>query len=361
MSHDARLHARFRVDYQSFDLDVDLMLPGRGVTALFGPSGSGKTTCLRAIAGLERASNARVQINGDVWQDDDRHLFVPTWQRSLGYVFQEASLFAHLDVRRNLEYGRQRNAVAKHLVSLDHAIALLDIEHLLPRKPDKLSGGERQRVAIARALATSPRILLMDEPLAALDARRKEEIMPYLERLHDELDIPVLYVTHSAEEVTRLADHLVLLEAGRVVASGATGDLLTRLDLDVAHGAQAGALIAATVVGHDEEFQLTSAAFSGGRLLLPQHRAAIGQDVRIRVQARDVSLSRSPQRESSILNCIETVITELVDDGAGQVMVGLDANGTRLLSRITRMSCVTMKLATGDRIYAQIKGIAILK
>ncbi|HWU99316.1 MAG TPA: molybdenum ABC transporter ATP-binding protein [Oxalicibacterium sp.] len=353
--------ARFNVDYGAFDLDIDLALPGRGVTALFGPSGSGKTTFLRVMAGLERASHVRLRVNGDIWQDDASGLFVPTWQRSLGYVFQEASLFAHLDVRRNLEYGMRRIAAAQRQVSLDHAIALLDIGHLLPRKPDKLSGGERQRVAIARALATSPRVLLMDEPLAALDARRKEEIMPYLERLHDQLEIPVLYVSHSVEEVARLADHLVLLEAGRVTASGATAELMTRLDLDVAHGTNAGALITATVIEHDPAFHLTSAEFPGGRLLLPQHRAAIGQQVRIRIQARDVSLSRTPQRDTSILNIVETTVTEFVDDGAGQVMVGLDANGTRLLARITRKSCATMNLAPGNRVYAHIKGIAILK
>lgn len=353
--------ARFNVDYGAFHLDIDLALPGRGVTALFGPSGSGKTTFLRVIAGLERASNVRLQVNGELWQDDAGGLFVPTWQRPLGYVFQEASLFAHLDVRRNLEFGMRRIDAKERQVSLEHAIELLDIAHLLPRKPDKLSGGEKQRVAIARALATSPRILLMDEPLAALDARRKEEIMPYLERLHDQLEIPVLYVSHSVGEVARLADHLVLLEEGRVLASGATTELMTRLDLDVAHGANAGALVEATVIEHDPTFHLTSAEFSGGRLLLPQHHAAIGQKVRIRIQARDVSLSLAPQRDSSILNIVETTITEIAEDGAAQVMVGLDANGTRLLARITRKSAATMNLLPGQRVYAQIKGIAILK
>ncbi|GGI55108.1 molybdenum ABC transporter ATP-binding protein [Oxalicibacterium solurbis] len=358
---DDQVLARFKVDYGAFHLDVDLALPGRGITALFGASGSGKTTCLRVIAGLEPASRVFLQVNGETWQDDASNIFIPTWKRPLGYVFQEASLFAHLSVQRNLEYGMRRIPAAERQVSLEHAIELLDIGHLLARKPDKLSGGERQRVGIARALATSPRILLMDEPLAALDAHRKAEIMPYLERLHDELDIPVLYVSHSADEVARLADHLVLLEAGRVVANGPIDELLTRLDLGVAHGTDAGALVAATVVNHDPAFHLTQAKFSGGNLQLPQLDLPIGRQVRIRIQARDVSLSRVPVYDSSILNIIETTVTELAEDSPGQVMVGLDANGTRLLARITRKSCATMNLMPGNRVYAQIKGIAILK
>lgn len=356
-----QIHARFQLAYEAFELRVDLQLPGRGVTALYGASGSGKTSCLRVIAGLERATNTYIEINGEVWQDDARGVFLPTHKRALGYVFQEASLFAHLDVQRNLEYGMRRIAAAQRRVSLDHAIALLDIGHLRQRKPDKLSGGERQRVAIARALATSPNILLMDEPLAALDVRRKAEIMPYLERLHDELDIPVLYVSHAPDEVTRLADHLVLMEAGTVVASGETGDLLTRLNLDIAHGDTAGALITAHIVAHDDEFHLSCAEFAGGQLLLPQQKATIGRKVRMRIQARDISLSLLSPRESSILNILEVSIIEVVDDNPGQVMIVLDVKGTRLLARITRKSCVAMQLKPGLTVYAQIKGVAILK
>jgi molybdate transport system ATP-binding protein len=355
------IQAKFKVDYRTFVLDTDLQLPGHGVTALFGPSGSGKTTCLRVIAGLEKAKDAYIAINGEVWQDDARGIFLPTHQRALGYVFQEASLFAHLNVQRNLEYGMRRIPDAQRRVSLDNAVKLLDIGHLKDRKPDKLSGGERQRVAIARALATSPRVLLMDEPLAALDVKRKAEIMPYLERLHDELDIPILYVSHAPDEVARLADHLVLLEGGKTLASGATNDLMTRLDLDIAHGDAASALVAATIVGHDAEFHLSSADFDGGRLLLPRQTSDIGQTVRIRIQARDVSLSLAPQRETSILNIIPALVTEISDDTAGQVMVGLDAKGTRLLARVTRKSAVAMSLLPGRAVYAQIKGVAILK
>lgn len=355
------IRARFQVGYRGFSLDCDLQLPGRGVTALFGPSGSGKTTFLRVLAGLERASNACIDINGEVWQDDARGVFVPTHGRAIGYVFQEANLFAHLDVQRNLEYGMRRIAASARRVPLDHVVELLDIGHLKPRKPDKLSGGERQRVAIARALATSPRVLLMDEPLAALDVKRKAEIMPYLERLHDELDIPVVYVSHAPDEVARLADHLVLLDDGKVTASGATNELLTRLDLDIAHGDAAAAVIAAVITAHDAAFHLSSARFAGGDLLLTQQEANIGQAVRIRIQARDVSLSLGKSQDSSILNILSATVTEVVDDGSGQVMVGLDANGARLLSRITRKSAVAMRLQPGCPVYAQIKGVAILR
>jgi molybdate transport system ATP-binding protein len=227
----AGIEARFRIDWPGFVLDVDLSLPGRGVTALFGHSGSGKTTLLRCIAGLERAPLGRLAVDGEVWQDASQWL--PPHKRPIGYVFQEASLFAHLTVMGNLHYGLKRLRCAPR-ISLDQAIELLGIGHLLDRKPDTLSGGERQRVGIARALAVSPRLLLMDEPLAALDLKRKQEILPYLERLHDELEIPVLYVSHSPDEVTRLADHLVAMEGGRVVAYGPLADTLARLDLQSA-------------------------------------------------------------------------------------------------------------------------------
>jgi molybdate transport system ATP-binding protein len=224
------LQLRTRLQRPGFSLNVDLNLPGRGVTALFGPSGSGKTTCLRVLAGLEPRAQGRISVAGEVWQDSAQGIFKPVHQRALGYVFQEASLFDHLNVERNIRYGFERTPAAQRRHGWDHALALLGIGHLLARMPHELSGGERQRVAMARALANSPKVLLMDEPLAALDTQRKTDILPWLEQLHERLDIPVLYVTHSAEEVTRLADHLVLLQAGQVLASGALIDLLTRLD-----------------------------------------------------------------------------------------------------------------------------------
>ncbi|MGA8880918.1 MAG: molybdenum ABC transporter ATP-binding protein, partial [Azonexus sp.] len=216
----SEIRARFRVGRNDFAVDVDLTLPGSGVTALFGPSGSGKTTCLRAMAGLERAPGGLFALGDTVWQDAARGHFVPTHKRALGMVFQEASLFPHLSVRGNMEFGQKRASTAGKRFALPEVAELLGIGHLLERMPALLSGGERQRVAIARALLAAPRILLMDEPLAGLDHRRKLEILPYLERLHRELAIPVIYVSHAPDEVARLADHLVLLDHGKAIASG---------------------------------------------------------------------------------------------------------------------------------------------
>ncbi|WP_278536672.1 molybdenum ABC transporter ATP-binding protein, partial [Delftia acidovorans] len=249
--------ANLALERADFRLDVQLQLPGRGVTALFGPSGCGKTTCLRALAGLERA-RGRVAVNGEVWQDDAASQWLSTHRRALGYVFQEASLFPHLTVRRNIDYGMRRTPAARRKVSQDQAVSLLGIGHLMDRMPSTLSGGERQRVAIARALATSPRVLLMDEPLAALDAQRKAEVLPYLDQLRRELDIPVLYVSHSIDEVARLAQHLVLLKAGGIVAAGATSELLARLDLPLSMGDTAAAMVSAQVQQHDPDAHLST-------------------------------------------------------------------------------------------------------
>ena len=358
-----QIFARFHLAYPGFSLQVDIALAGRGVTALFGPSGSGKTSFLRAMAGLERASQrsrAYVAVNNEVWQDDALGLFVPVHQRALGYVFQDANLFTHLSVAQNLAFGMRRVAMAQRRVSLDQAVSLLGIGHLMKRLPGTLSGGERQRVAIARALATSPRILLLDEPLAALDAARKAEILPYLEKLHSELDIPVLYVSHALDEVARLADHLVLLEAGRVSASGPTNDLLTRLDLPLAHGDSAGALLAVTVLSHDPDDHLSLASFSGGHLIVPSQSARVGSSLRVRVQARDVSLTLQKQTGTSILNILSVRVTALSPDSPGQVMVALDAGGCPLLARVTSRSAQALGLAPGLALFAQIKGVAIL-
>ena len=366
----AAVRARLQISYPAFSVEVDLTLPGNRVTALFGPSGSGKTTCLRAIAGLERGPSggkrreathgAFISVNGEVWQDDAQGVFLAPHLRALGYVFQEASLFAHLSVAQNLAYGQSRVPQALRRVSLEQAIELLGIGHLLARPTQALSGGERQRVAMARALATSPRLLLMDEPLAALDAARKAEILPYLEKLQTQLDIPILYVSHALDEVARLADHLVLLEAGRVMASGPTADLMTRLDLPMAHGDAAGAVIHATVVSHDPGDHLTQARFAGGEFTLPQQALALGQTVRIRVQARDVSLTLERQTGTSIQNILPVRITALRQDSLGQVMAQLDASGSTLLARVTARSVQLLQLEVGKRLFAQVKGIAIL-
>jgi molybdate transport system ATP-binding protein len=361
--------ATFQRQLGDFSLDVALDLPGRGVTAIFGSSGSGKTTLLRCVAGLERTPRGYLKVNDQVWQDHATGLFVPVHQRPLGFVFQEASLFAHLSVQRNLDYGQRRVPAAERRVSLGQAIELLGIEKLLQRQPDTLSGGERQRVAIARALATSPRLLLMDEPLAALDVQRKAEVLPYLERLHAELDIPVLYVSHAPDEVARLADHLVLLSAGRVLASGPTRELMTRMDLPLAQGDAAAAIIDAVVTGIEPDYHLSHAAFAGGQISVLNPRLVVGQRVRVRIQARDVSLTLQRQEGTSVLNIFAATVTAIASDSPGQVMVlvSLNAGGhqagqpaSQLLARITCKSADALQLQPGSAVYAQVKGVAVL-
>lgn len=352
------IEARFKIQRGDFTLDVDLNVPARGITALFGPSGCGKTTLLRAIAGLDHYSGGFLKVGDVIWHDATR--IVPTHKRSLAYVFQEASLFSHLTVSGNLEYGVKRVPKGEQKLSLQQAIDLLGIGKLLDRKPDSLSGGERQRVAIARALAVSPRLLLMDEPLAALDEKRKQDILPYIESLHNELDIPVIYVSHSADEVARLADHLVLIEAGKIMASGGISDMLTRLDLPLAHGGDAEALIEATVAGYDDEYDLAQLDFSGGRFTVIHKKLPVGSMVRLRVAARDVSLTLERQTDTSILNIFPATVDELVPDGKAQMTVRLRVGDIIMLARVTRKSASLLGLNPGKAVYAQAKSIALL-
>jgi molybdate transport system ATP-binding protein len=361
MSKAAPIRAVFKVDYAGFSLDVDLELPGQGVTALFGHSGSGKTTVLRCVAGLNRVPQGYLRVNGEIWQDDAQGIFVPTHQRPLGYVFQEASLFDHLTVKRNLLYGESRIPKEARKVRLDQALELLGIEALLDRLPKSLSGGERQRVAIARALLTSPKILLMDEPMAALDFKRKEEILPYLERLHDELRIPVLYVSHSPDEVARLADHLVLLDHGQVVAAGPIQDTLARLDLPGAFAEDAGVVLDTVVAAHEDADELTRLDFRGGHIYVARRPEALERRLRCRIHARDVSLALDPPGATSILNVVRATVTGLAGtDTPGHILVSLDAGGTPLLARITRRSRDRLGIAPGLPVWAQIKAVALL-
>lgn len=358
MSHNIR--ARFRLARGDFCLDIDLELPNRGVIALFGHSGSGKTTCLRAMAGLERAPGGLFSIDDAVWQDDSAGVFVPTHQRALGYVFQEASLFPHLSVRGNMAFGQKRVAHTEPTSALASVGELLGISHLLDRKPASLSGGERQRVAIARALLAAPRLLLMDEPLAALDLRRKLEILPYLERLHDELSIPIIYVSHAPDEVARLADHLVLLEEGRVVACGRLSETLARLDLPPAFADDAGVVLETTLSGHEAD-NLSQLDFADGCLHVGRRREAPGSRLRCRIHARDVSIALERPRASSIVNVLPASIVDIAaTDTPGHVLVQMKVGGTPLLARITERSLRELGLAAGLPVWAQIKAVALL-
>jgi molybdate transport system ATP-binding protein len=347
-----------------FQLNIDTRLPGQGVTAVFGPSGCGKTTLLRAVAGLTRPRPGRVVVQGEVWQDDPRGIWRPPHQRAVGLVFQEASLFEHLTVQGNLDFGLRRVPLAERRVAMPTAIDLLGIGHLLARRPAQLSGGERQRVAIARALATSPRLLLMDEPLASLDAARKAELLPYFARLARELRLPTLYVTHALDEVARLADHVLLIDQGRAATPAPTAALLARLDVARQHGDAAAALIEGQVDGLDTEFHLMRVRF--GSLMLecvpPAGAPAMapGQPVRLRVLARDVSLALAPAHDTSILNVWPATVQSLAEDGPAQALVALDVGGTALLARVTRRSAAALGLTPGQRVYAQVKSVALL-
>ncbi len=343
-----------------FRLNAVFDIPEKGITVLYGPSGCGKTTVLRCTAGLERASGA-VTVGGHVWQDDAEGIFIPTWKRRLGYVFQEASLFTHLNVEENLTFGLRRTAdAAAGRERLETAVGLLGIGDLRARRVQELSGGERQRVAIARALAMTPDIILMDEPLAALDWERKQEILPWLEKLRDELSVPMLYVTHSADEMARLADRLVCFEKGSIVAEGPLEEVLLRM-WPGASSDGASAVISGTVSGTDPNWK-TSFVTSGGLTVeVSDTLRSIGEQVRLRVMARDVSLTLVRPEKTSIRNIFPARI-EAIDQisGNANLMVRLNADGVRLLARITAHSAAELSLAPGSEVYAQVKAVALI-
>ncbi|MDA8328491.1 MAG: molybdenum ABC transporter ATP-binding protein [Betaproteobacteria bacterium] len=350
--------ARFRLDRSGFQLDVDLVLPGRGVTAFFGTSGSGKTTLLRCIAGLERAPEGLLSVLGEVWQDQSTWL--APYRRPLGYVFQEASLFAHLSVMGNLQYGVKRTKSGQ-LTHFEHIVDLLGIAHLLQRQPQGLSGGERQRVAIARALLINPKILLMDEPLAALDVQRKQDIFPYLERLRDELAIPVLYVSHDHHEVARLADHLVVMEAGQVISNRPMSVAMAQPDQRFQRDEDIGAIIDGQVGAIDMPWHLARMDFPGGGLWMRDHDLPVGKKVRLLILARDVSLARHPPEQSSIQNSLQGHITAILDDThPGLALVQVRVGTSLLLARLTKRAATALGLQMGESIWVQVKSVALI-
>lgn len=376
-----------------FNLNVNVSFEATGLVALFGRSGSGKTTLVNLLAGLLRPDRGRIAVDGRVLFDSAAGVDLPPERRRLGYVFQEGRLFPHLSVRENLLYGRRRVPRAERTgdrfaqLGLDRIVALLGIGDLLERRPADLSGGEKQRVALGRALLAAPRLLLMDEPLAALDQPRKEEVLPFIEALRDELAIPIVYVSHSMDEILRLADTMVLLSGGRAIAHGALEELTSRLDLRPLTGRyEAGAVIAVTVAGLDLTYGLSSLRFAGGTLLVPRLSAPIGSRLRLRIRARDVALSLTPPEGISIQNVLPAVIADIGeeggpgaqsgprDEGAGagagagagdiaearpQVDVRLDLNGAALWARVTRRAIAELGLVPGKRVYALVKTSAI--
>jgi molybdate transport system ATP-binding protein len=346
---------------EPFDLAADLVLPSRGVTVLFGPSGCGKTSALRVIAGLEAGARGRVALDGEVWQDDAARVFISPHQRPIGMVFQEPRLFPHLSVQANIEYGLRRLPAAERRIRPNDVAALLGIEPLMARRPASLSGGEAQRVAMARALCTSPKLLLMDEPLAALDEARKDEVLPYLERLKRELGMPIVYVTHSPRERARLADHLVLLDAGRVLQSGTIEALSAMPSGPMAAQDDAAVVLDAQVIGHDAAVQITQLAIDGGTLWSTQPALAPGRSVRMQIHARDVSVALQPPAHTSIVNQLGARIVSCNDDGQGRCLLVLQVGErTQLLARLTRKSVLELKLAPGLAVTAMVKGVAVL-
>lgn len=349
------IQTQIKVSFNNYTLDVDLDLPEKGIIGIWGASGSGKSTFLRAISGLIRPEMARIVMGQDVWQDE--HLFIPPFKRALGFVFQDAALFSHLSVLENIEFGFKR--VPQNDIHLSDLIDLFDLSPLLNRYPDTLSGGEKQRVAIARALATKPKVLLLDEPLSALDDDKKSEILFYLKRLNEDFQLPMFYVSHAFDEMIQLAHTLVILENGNVRASGDIQSLLTRFDLPLAFRSDAVAIVTGKVIRHDETFHLNTIEFAGGKMTLPGKKEILHKPLRFHVRASDVSLALHRAMDTSILNIFEATITNMHHQAQGRVVVQLNANGTTLLSQITARSAHTLSLEIGKKVFAQIKAVAL--
>lgn len=356
----AQLHLCVQLPRADFSLDVDVHLPAHGITAVYGVSGSGKTSVLRAVAGLEPQARGRIVLADQVWQDDAQGICWPTHQRPVGYVFQEASLFEHLDVQGNLNFGLRRSAGQQP--TLDTAIELLGIGGLLQRRVQQLSGGERQRVAIARALATQPALLLLDEPLAALDAARRQDILPWLEKLRDELQLPMLYVTHAMDEVARLADTMLLMQQGRVQAVGPVSEVLAGSDAALMLGDDVGALLDAHVQVLDEAWHLAQVGFDGGAMWLRDTGLVLGQRVRLRVLARDVSINLHLATDTSIQNHVQGVVQSITPDlHPSQVLVRVACGPSVLMARVTARAVHALGLSVGQAVWAQVKSVALVK
>jgi molybdate transport system ATP-binding protein len=355
------LEAKFKVDYPEFNLDVELTLPARGVTVVFGPSGSGKTTLLRCLSGLEKAPSGYMKIADQVWQDEET--FIPIQERKIGLVFQESRLFPHLSIQDNLLYGYQRTQPAERNLQLDEVAQVLNLEALLKRRPEKLSGGERQRVAIGRALLTSPKLLLMDEPLASLDMQIKAEIIPFIKRIESEFKTPIVYVTHSMNELLQLVDTMVILKSGKVENIGSVEEVFSDVQSREALGNEKlGAVLETLVLEHDEEFGLTRLDFMGQVLHVPRQNIPVGESLRVHIHSRDVSLSTvSPAGATSVLNILRAKVEKVgvIDLKGYSVDIELDA-GRPILATITRKSLANLNLQPGQRIYVYIKAIKMV-
>lgn len=343
----------------AFQLDAAFNSDG-GVTALFGASGSGKTSVIRLLTGLSRPDEGRIIFDDDVIVDTERGIFLPKHKRRFGVVFQDDRLFPHLSVRQNLNYGRWFVPKAKRDDSFASIVDLLGLGFLLERRPGNLSGGEKQRVAIGRALLSSPRLLLMDEPLAALDETRKAEILPYLEALRDKMNIPIIYVSHSVNEVARLADKVIVMDNGSVAMAGAVTDVLNQPSMSLGHSRkEAGTLIEGKVIHHDTTHRLTTIGFESSKFFVSGPEVAEGKTVRMYVLAKDVMLSTVYPQSVSALNILEGKIAAIMTNAEGTVDIQIDCQGTALLSRITTLSRDRMALQDGMTVYAIVKTVAL--
>lgn len=349
--------------YSSFHLDVDLDLPTNGVTTFFGASGAGKSTLLRCIAGLVRADRGYIKIADELWQDETQSIFLPPHKRELGYVFQEPRLFPHLSVKANLQYGLHRTPEGKRYIKWDDVIEMLDIGRLLSRSPQKLSGGEQQRVAIGRALLANPKLLLMDEPLASLDFSRKQEVLPFIRALHNDINIPVFYVSHSLSEVLQITDNLVLVKEGKTLAKGPIEEVCSSLEVSTYFGDMSGSVIATQIKRHEDEFGLTCLSFSGGEIFVPKQPFEIGSKMRVHLLAKNIGIAlQKPQETTSFLNIFEAVVIDVgvPDITRHTVQVKLNV-GVPLLASISRKSLFTLRLEPGVKCYALIKAVSITK
>lgn len=345
---------------EQFALGLDVTLPFNGISVVFGESGSGKTSLLRCLAGLEQNAQGMIKVAEQIWQNDNE--FVPTHKRHIGYVFQEASLFEHLTARKNLEYGLKRSVDKQQVPLFEQVVQVLDIQNLLDKHPNQLSGGERQRVAIARAILSKPQLLLMDEPLASLDHARKQEILPYLAKLRDTFNIPIVYVTHSIDEVVRLADYIIVLKQGGLVAKGSVSELFSRIDLPFGISEEAGAVLECKVIEHERNWDLAHIAFDGGFLYVPDNQYPLGENLRIRVLSSDISISINRPTDLSMLNVLAGSVLALADaQHPAMQLVTLKVGNSRLIASVTKKSVQQLKLCINAQVWALIKSVAIIR
>jgi molybdate transport system ATP-binding protein len=343
-----------------FALDLRFDAPTPGVIALFGRSGCGKTTVVDLIAGLRRPDAGRIDIDGTTLLDTARRLHVPAERRRVGYVFQDGRLFPHFDVRGNLDYGRRRAPPGPARIGFDDVVALLGLGALLERRPGQLSGGEKQRVALGRALLAQPRLLLLDEPLAALDQARREEVLPYLERLRDQLSLPMLLVTHDFDEVLRLATHVVLMDRGRLLAQGAPSELSLAPELRAIVGPEAiGAVIEGRVEAVDGASGLARVGVGGGALSIEAGDLHAGQRVRMQLLARDLILATEPPHALSVRNALAGVVTTIEADGSHAALVRVDAGGTAIIVRVTAQAVRELALRSGLPVWVLVKAVTL--